>query len=307
MKKSTLLLCAFLLFGAQAFSQKVKVVGNEQVPLPKSQIGYNPVLSPSGDYVLLTGGDQKGLQKFDLKTQELRTISTDRGAGFDPCISEDGKHVVFRSQKYEKRLRYTSVKSVDLESGDEAEILKPTRDLEGLSMKENTVFAVENGALKVRRISGRKLAQAPAVSSVKKGQLYLTHNRKTRLLSPAGREVNYLWSAVSPDGTKLLYYVIEHGKAYVSNLDGSNPVSLGVLRAPKWMGNDWVVGMVDRDNGETIIESKIVMVAADGRYRTQLTGSSVIATNPSGSADATKIVYNTEDGKIFLMNLEISQ
>lgn len=42
--------------------------------------------------------------------------------------------------------------------------------------------------------------------------------------------------------------VIDEAKAYVCNIDGSNPVSLGTLRAPVWMGNDWVVGMVGYAN-----------------------------------------------------------
>ena len=103
----------------------------------------------------------------------------------------------------------------------------------------------------------------------------------------------------------IFYYIIEHGKAYVSNLDGSNPISLGVLRAPKWMGNNWVIGMEDYDDGTVITSSKIVAIASNGTNRTALTADSVIATNPSGSADATKIVYNTADGKIHIMNIEI--
>ena len=303
MRKNVFLLLVFIT-GQLAFSQGIKVISNEEIPLPSSEMGYNPVLSPSGDYLLITGGDLKGLSKFDFATRQMQTITTDKGAGFDAQISDDGNTVVYRSQEYVNRLRYTSLKSINLTTGAQSEVLKATRNLEGFTIEGGTVLAVDNGKLKTLRLSGEKLKSIPAVPSVKQGQLYLTRSNKTNILSPAGTKVSYLWASVSPDGEKMVYYVIEHGKAYVSNVDGSNAVSLGTLRAPKWMGNDWVIGMVDADNGEVLTASKIVAVAANGKARTELTDSSVIATNPSVDAKATKVTYNTADGKVFLMKIE---
>jgi Tol biopolymer transport system component len=307
MKTSIILLCTLLCFGTLSYSQKVKVISNETVPLPAGVVGYNPVLSPQGDFILISGGDLKGLQKFDLATRQLQPLTSAHSAGVDARISDDGKVAVFRSSEYLGRLRYTSLKSVDLTTGRETTIVKQSRDLEGFTVKDGTALAVEKGELKTKKISGKKLAKTPAVTSVKKGQLYLTLDKQTRRISPKGENVSYLWSSVSPDGSKLLFYVIEHGTAYVSDIDGAHPVSLGTLRAPRWMGNQWVIGMVDQDNGEVLTASKIVMVGADGQNRTDLTDNSVIATNPSGSADTGKIVYNTADGRVFLMQLEISK
>ncbi|MEA4936587.1 MAG: hypothetical protein VB102_08100 [Paludibacter sp.] len=305
MKKIIFTLCTLLFVGTTTYSQGIKVISNEQIPLPKTESGYSPVLSPAGDYILITGNDLKGLRKYDLTTKQLQTLTTDQGAGFDVQISDEGKLVAYRSQKYKDRLRYTSLKTINFANGKLNEVLKDSRNLEKFTIKDGTVFAVENGTLKTKKLIGKSVSQVPAISSIKKGQLYLTKDKKTKLVSPAGTAINYLWTSISPDGTKMLYYVIEQGKAYVSNPDGTNAVSLGTLRAPKWMGNNWVVGMVDYDNGEIITASKVVAVAADGSRRTDLTDSTVIATNPSGSADATKIVYNTADGKIFLMKIEI--
>jgi hypothetical protein len=222
-------------------------------------------------------------------------------------ISENGNLVAYRSQQYKNRLRYTSLKTVDIYTGKRNEVVKESRNLEKFIIKDGTVLAIENGSLKTKRLAGKSLKSVPAITSIKQGQLYTTQNKKTALISPAGTNINYLWSSISPDGQKLLYYIIEHGKAYISNLDGSNSVSLGVLRAPKWMGNNWVVGMEDYDDGSVITASKIIAVAANGSNRTVLTADNVIATNPSSSADATKIVYNTADGQVYLMNIEILQ
>lgn len=307
MKKIFFAMCAFILMSTLTYSQGIRMISNEQIPLPKTESGYSPVLSPAGDYVLITGNDLKGLRKYDLATKQLQTLTTDKGAGFDVQISDDGNLIAYRSQSYKDKLRYTSLKTIDLRNGKQDEIVKESRDLEKFTIKNGTVLAIEKGKLKTKRFSGKQLSSIPAISSVQKGQLYITKDRKTNLISPAGTGYNYLWTSVSPDGQKMLYYIIEQGKSFVSNLDGSNSVSLGVLRAPKWMGNDWIVGMVDYDNGEVLTSSKIVAVAANGNHRTDLTNDSVIATNPSGSADATKIVYNTADGKIFLMKIEIQK
>lgn len=281
------------------------MVSNEQIPIMESEDGCLPIMSPTGDYLILAGNDTQGLKKYDLATKKLTTLTTEKAVGVQ--ISSDGSTVVYRSKNYEGKLRYTSLKSIQLETGEKEELIKNTRDLEGVNVKQGTVLAVNKGKMVSKRVSGEKLESIPVVPSIKDGQLYITEKGKTRLLSPAGTNVNYLWPSVSPDGKKLLYYVMDQGQAYVSNSDGTNPVSLGILRAPKWMGNDWVVGMVDYDNGEVVTSSEIVGVAADGTQRTVLTDDSVIALYPSASADASKIVYTTNDGKVFLMKIETNK
>ena len=302
---TTPFLLLLVLTSQLAFSQGIKMVSNEQIPIMESEDGCLPIMSPTGDYLILAGNDTQGLKKYDLATKKLTTLTTEKAVGVQ--ISSDGSTVVYRSKNYEGKLRYTSLKSIQLETGEKEELIKNTRDLEGVNVKQGTVLAVNKGKMVSKRVSGEKLESIPVVPSIKDGQLYITEKGKTRLLSPAGTNVNYLWPSVSPDGKKLLYYVMDQGQAYVSNSDGTNPVSLGILRAPKWMGNDWVVGMVDYDNGEVVTSSEIVGVAADGTQRTVLTDDSVIALYPSASADASKIVYTTNDGKVFLMKIETNK
>ncbi len=305
MRKTIIPMFLLVLLNLSITAQKINILSNEQVLLPTSEMGYFPIMSPNSDFILITSGDFKGIAKYDLNTKQFNMLSQEQGAGFGYQISNDGKHVVYRSQEYINRLRYMNLKSLDLTTGKETEIIQRTRNLEGFTVKEGTVLAVDNGKTISKQLSGQHIDASTAVASIRQGQLKVTRNNQLTTSSPQGEDLGYLWASVSPDGTKLLYYVIEHGKAYVSNIDGSNPVSLGVLRAPKWVGNEWVAGMVDFDNGHVVTSSKIVMVGANGKIRTDLTSPDVIALNPSGSADASKIVYNTADGKVFLMNIEI--
>ena len=288
------------------FAQGIEVISTQALTLD-GQGAFLPKISPKGDYILVTGDEMSGLRKFDLATGEMTTITTDRNAGFNAQFADGGSTIVYRKSEYKGRLRYTSLNSVNLQSGETKRLIKPTRNLEGVSVKDGTVLAVNNGKLVTKRIAGAKLKTIPAIPSIKNSQLYITVNGKTRQLSPNGTNVGYLWPSVSPDGTKLLYYVIDEAKAYVCNIDGSNPVSLGTLRAPVWMGNDWVVGMVDYDNGEVVTYSQIFAVTAQGTHRTALTDKSQICMYPSASDDASKIVYTTQKGEIYLMKVATSK
>jgi len=116
-------------------------------------------------------------------------------------------------------------------------------------------LAVDNGVLRAQVVSaGGELELAP-VTSNRRGQLYVSQNGQTRRVSPQGAHLNYLWASVSPDGQRIVYFAIEHNRVYVTNIDGSNPISLGEMRAPVWMGNDWVIGMLDEDDGRFRIGS----------------------------------------------------
>ena len=305
MRKHFLLLLA--LTSQLAFTQGIKVISNEEIPIPKSDGSYLPLISPTGDYLLLTGNDMQGILKYDLKSHQLSTLSNEKGAGFGAQISSDGNTVIYRSQEYKDKLRYTTLKSINVNTGKKSELIKGTRDLQGVSVIQGTVLAINKGKIISKKVSGKKLSSLPAIPSIKDGQLFVTIKGKTQLISPSGTNVSYLWPSISPDGKKILYYVVDNSRAYISDIDGKNPISLGILRAPKWMGNNWVIGMVDYDNGEVVTSSEIVSVSANGTGRTVLTPDSIIAMYPSASSDASKIVYNTNDGKVYLINIEINK
>ena len=226
------------------------------------------------------------------------------GAGYNVKISNDGRMIVYRNSVFKNRLRYNSVKMLDMQTGKTSVLVKDSRNLTAFAAVDGTGLALENGEVKTKRLAGKKIS-APAIASISNGNLMLTKDGKTEKFNPKG-ETRYLWPSVSPDGKKVLFTIPENGiTAYVCDIDGNNLTRLGRLSAPKWMGNDWVVGMVDKDNGETITESTIFAVRADGAAYTALTDGSQICLYPSATADASKIVYNTADGKIRLMNVTI--
>lgn len=223
----------------------IEVVSDNPLQLPASEAAYSPVISPDGEWLLVTSNAMKGLQKYDLATGQLETITTDNGAGYNAKISNDGSTIVYRTSEFKNRLRYFSVKSVDVATGKTETVVKPTRNVSAFGAVNGTALAVDGNKMKTKRISGKKV-EYPAIAGIVNGNLVVTRDGKSNTINPVGKS-RYLWQSVSPDGKKVLFAVPENGMvAYVSNLDGSNPVRLGRLSAPEWMGNDWVVGMVDR-------------------------------------------------------------
>lgn len=202
---SVMLLCSSTI----GFAQLLEVTSTEKVNLPEGVVADIATLSPKGDYMLLSDQKKQGLQKFDFRTGEIKSVSKALGSGYNAKISDDGNTVVFRESQIGKdRLKKTALKSVDLTTGKVKTLVQPTRDMK----------AVQTGT-------------RPEVS-IKYGQLMITHNGKTEILSPNGQSgQSYLWPSVSPDGTKIVYYLATKG-AYTCNIDGSD-VKFVAISAPR--------------------------------------------------------------------------
>ena len=249
-----LLLALALGFSMSAMGQVLNVTSIEKVNLPEQ--AAVAAISPQGDYLLLTSATNQGLAKYDLTSHQIQVLSTAPSAGHNVKISPDGQTVVFREGSFnDKHLRLSSLKSVNLTTGERLELVKPTRDLQGYAVDATTAVAVNKGKYSKKAIGTAKAQKAP-VLSIDKGKLMITVNGKTRNLSPNGNQFSYLWPSLSPDGTKVLYYLAAHG-AYVCDLDGSNVRKVGQMRAPVWYDDNTIVGMMDKDDGEFIYASTI--------------------------------------------------
>ncbi len=136
-------------------------------------------------------------------------------------------------------------------------------------------------------------------------QLILHQNGLCRQLTPDGADAHYIWSSVSPDGTKILYNT-QHGTS-VCNLQGQKVAYLGHINAPVWYGNDYVVGHLDLAEDIETISSVILMAKADGTAVQQLTTNSEIAMYPSASPATGRIVYNNLAGDVRMLQLNLAE
>ena len=136
-------------------------------------------------------------------------------------------------------------------------------------------------------------------------ELTLHQNGFCRKLTPDGADAHYIWSSVSPDGTKILYNT-QHGTS-ICDLQGHKLAYLGHVNAPVWYGNDFVVGHLDLAEDIETVSSVILMAKADGSHVQQLTSNSEIAMYPSVSASTGRIVYNNLQGDIRMMQLNMTE
>jgi Tol biopolymer transport system component len=297
MKKVLLALALCVSFSGMA--QLVNVTSIDKVNIPESAANKVAAISPQGDYILVTTDYNCGLTKYDLSTGATQVITQAQGAGFDAKISPDGSTVVYREKSTNnKHLQMTAIKSKNLSTGAEQQLVKPSRNVQGTAIDGNTAVAVNNGKIAKKAIAEGKAQVSAPVLSTKNFKMYITQGGKTSELAPKGNGYRYIWASLSPDASKVLFCCSGNG-AYVCNLDGSNLVSLGKLQAPKWMSNDMIVGMKTTDNGEVYTSGEIVVADLNGNSQV-LTSGDVVAMYPL-PADG-KIAFSTPTGEAYIIN-----
>lgn len=293
-----------ILWASLAQAQVLNVASIERMGIPDNdnKVFQATAISPQGDYLLLSSDTKQGLFKWDIASSSMSAITDAAGTGSEVHISEDGKHVVYGEVSYKKQRRHQAVKSVDLSSGKTKTLVKPTRNLEGFDVQGNAVATITGGNVRHHALKKDASATARPVLSHHHLKLYVTRDGVTTLLAPNGENERYIWASLSPDGTRVLYYVSGHG-AYVCNIDGTNIISMGNLTAPKWWDDNTIVGMNEIDDEYTIIKSSIVARTLDGQEQV-LTGDDVIATYPLPCSQSGKIAFSTPDGNIYLITVE---
>ena len=285
-------------------AQVLSVKSVEKVPIPVDADNTVAAISPGGDYILLTTSTHRGLKKFDLATGETTTLTEAEGAGYGATVTADGKTIVYRETSFTpQHLKMTALKSISTVTGAKRELAPAQRMLQGYRLDGNAAAVISKGKMRVRSLNGAKIvATPPTLSLTQNHQMQLTRNGKTTLLAPNGKNVRYIWPSLSPDGTKVLYYVSGVG-CFVCDLNGNNVKPMGQLRAAKWYDNTTIVGMNDQDNGEYVTSSSIIAKTLSGAEQ-KLTIDEIIAQYPQVSPSSRKIAFETPAGEAYIINLQ---
>lgn len=298
MKKILLLLA---LSSQIIFAQKVNILSIKKIEPTTSGGYYHPVFNPDNQHLLLSEINYDGLKEIDLSTYKTRLLTDAKGAGYGVRISEDGNTILFRKTEMIKNLKYTSLVELDKTSLKTKNIISRTRENLGFSFVGNKSFSIKG--TKLNRGSVSK-SQITPIIGIEDQKMVIYNGNKKSTLAPNGESASYIWPSFSPDFSKIVYTVAGKG-TFVCDADGTNVVSLGRLSAPKWLGKDIVIGMIDKDNGQEIISSSIWAISIDGKAKTQLTDDSIKAIYPATSKDAKKIAFSTENGEVYLIDVQI--
>lgn len=277
--KKTMLFVAACLLSLAASAQVLEVVSMQKLPIPAQAEMKVAGVSPTGDYILLTSGSNQGLQRYNLESQSLTTISDAAGAGYNVQVSNNGQEVVYRETSIDRNnLRQNKVVRLNMYNQRQNVVARNQRDMKHMTTSDNLTTV-----------------------SIKDRLIVLTRNGLTTTLAPNGSHLSYIWPSVSPDGTKLCYYVCGNG-CWVANIDGSNPQYIGhKCQAAKWYDNNTLVAMAAEDDGHFTTASSIVLYTLDGKQQT-LTNDSMIAMYPYAAENA--IVFSTIEGETYLLNVK---
>ncbi len=298
MKKILLL---FVMLGQLLYSQQVELLTVKSLDKINGSGFYHPVFSPTSEYLLVTDFSYKGLKLISINSKEIKTITNDAGAGYGVRISEDGNSILFKRTEMYKNLKHTSLQQFDLKNNKQKQIISRTRENFTASFASNKVFFVKEKKLNRKSVS--KLELKPIIQ-IEDRKMVLYNGSNRTITTPNGENASYIWPSLSPDQTKIVYTVASKG-TWVCDINGSNVRSLGKLSAPKWLNNKTIIGMDDKDNNKEIISSTIVAVSADGKNRQTLTKPDELkAMYPSTSADGKKIVFCTDKGDLYILNIE---
>lgn len=277
--RKTILLVAIALVSVIAQAQVLEIVSTRKVTTPVLKEGKVVGVSPKGDYLLLTDMSNTGLVRYDLATKATTVITEAEGAGWDVKISQDGNKITYRQR----------------------------HDNNQLIRHDIMQYNMADGKAVVRAQAQRGTAQlvaADANSTVSVNEdlhLVLTHNGKNIVLTPNGTEQAYNWPSISPDGSKILYYVSGHG-CFVCDMNGKNVQKIANhCRAAQWYNNNTIVGMADEDDGKVLTASAIVVYTLDGKSQI-LVNKNTMAIYPVAAEG--KIAFSTAAGEMYLMQVK---
>lgn len=280
MNKKSLLLIASVALGISMSAAELTVVSTEKLEVE----GYHPTISPTGSVVLFTSEDHDGLKMLDLASKEVSVIDENPGTGFDPVFSSDGKEIVYRTIVRQDGLMRRDVQKFDMNTGRKVQMLEPTRKVVNTRALMNKTFAY-----------GLADKQAIAVSI----------NGNVKEINPIQAGYRYLWTSISPSSNKLLFNEVYSG-VYVSELDGTKARHIASrAEFPCWAGDNFVVAIYTEDDGYVVTKAKVIAIDVESGKTIDLTGDDVIVNGVSATSD--KVVYTTDKGEMFVLNIEITK
>jgi Tol biopolymer transport system component len=296
-----------LFFAGALQAQNVKVVSNEQ--LTKLHDGEFVVsgVSPDGKKVLASSPGFKGLVMIDVNLKKITGITNDAGAGLEPSISPNGLNVFFRSDEFIGVKKYSSLSVYDISNGKTTIIESRKRELSPPVVFNNQLIYSAAGKQNQKLISpGNLKGTKDCVYVVLENLLPVLYINGIRTpVTPKG-DGNYIWVSLSPDKSRLLFNYGGRG-TFVSDLNGKITADLGRLNAPRWLNNEIVIGMNDKDDGSRILSSDIVCYFLNSGKMINLTlTSDRTEMYPLPFPDGKRLVYQTLAGELYVMTLKIN-
>lgn len=279
------------LFVASVGGQIVNVKKHYQLKEVEGKNVFHPIFDPQGSQLLVTSEYYVGLDLLNIHTGDMVSITKEEGAGFNPVFSGDGQTILYQAAISKEKRQYRTLMNFDLSTKKAIRLSEMTRSQNDLNKIQSTLVQKEK----------RSFGGISVITEDLKIVLYQNGNRKE--LMPVGTVPGYIWVSLSPNGEMILFTAVSKG-TFVCDLSGKVISFLGNLNAPVWYGNDYVVGMKDKDDGNVITSSQVIIATIDGKTCQELTPKERIALYPATSSVSKQIAYCTDKGELFIMEID---
>ena len=291
---------------------KIKIIGFPELLISGDKNFIRPVFSPDGKYLALTTNAYKGIYIYNMENKETLELTEENGAGFGIEWSPDSKFVIYRSNIFENRKRFTNINIIDVKSKVKRSVFKTEKKLVSppvfsnngsyinFTVEREIVTVDKNGVSKPGNISISKMGLFDFPSRL------LTYTTDGNLHTFKTETEKIITSSWSGDMEKIVYEAAG-SKLYTVSKDGTEKLFLTDGERPEWSpNNDWIVYMLPKDDGHKFLSSDIFLIKADGSRKIQITDTpDILEFNPDWSPDGESIVFNTHpDGDIYLQRIK---
>jgi Tol biopolymer transport system component len=298
-----LFLFPFFLFTSCAAYLKI---GNTKQVLPKVKGDYTIAgMCPDGKSMLVTKSLYTGLYLINLESGHFRTLTNLPGAGYQPVFSKDGESLVFRADDFSQKKRTSSIYILRLKSGDTTVLVRRERVVSPPVVVGNKIAYTVNERLKTNGFRWSPLGHSIEKTFVLLEDLQpvLWSDDVKRVYKPSG-EGRYIWVSLSPDGRKMVYHLAGKG-TFVSDLYGRILLSAEDLVNPKWLNNNYIIGIKPRGYGSGYPTTDVVAFCVKTGKKTIITNTAnVNERNPHPFDHGRSIAYQTSTGSLHVIKLK---
>jgi len=304
------ILCYIFIITAIGFGQNLSVVGTEHISLGKNGDFSFPQFSPDGSKILFTQSGLRGLWLYDLSDKSTIQLNDYIGAGYEPKFTADGKQVIFRTDEYIQKRRYSSLA---IQAIGDKKIQYLTEKMRHLSpaillSSDRLVYRV-NEAVKSVSLNNNKSVQTNIANEtfgyIDNRKIIIQNNGVRKELVPIENR-DYVWFSLSPNKSEFVFTVVG-GSTFISDINGNILTELGKANAPKWSPDGkWILYMVDEDDGHVITSSDVWAYNLEKETRFQLTKTNDIhEMYPAWSPKMDKVVCEVNSGNIVIIDIRI--
>ena len=246
----------------------------------------NPVFSPTGEFVLLTGEHMKGVYLLNLKDKSVKEISNKPGSGYAYSWDKSGESFYFK-EKAENEY-FTNSKVINY-------YVKDNHSKKASEIDHNYLpsYNGENQVVVYTNLSNLKIEAKD-----------LTTSKTWTVTNAEGQFYNAI---ISNDGKKVAVH--NGADIFIYDIDGnSKGKKIGTGIATAWTDDDkHLIGFLDEsEDGHSVTNSELYLFDVQNAKTKKITNTEVIAEMfPTIFKD--KVLFSDDKtGRLFLATLKIN-